>query len=403
MKEIVTENTKTPKKDNTTEALPAGAGEGTPFDFQTVESIGIAMIKKIGKFYLSPENQAALQKISDNNYGACLNFLSGLDYKENKPFLNVVHRCSFACANGGAAVLVSCGASVPHDNNRDVVYEAFTKSPEQFNKVVDDLVSKQPFPQKAFRVIQKKKNLPVVTTFTDAKISELENALGKLFLEKGCTEYAKVRIQHTNHMVGLMIEHANPQTHFSTVDTTHKPSADYQNLRLRTSDFVWVDKYSAMLWIKSGLINKRYKEKFLTALGVFFCDDPAAFTHEHSPNLAVFNTPAFASALQGFNIPAIKRVELRELYYRKAGVSRGNLIQLSGPENKGCVTELPDWKQDLPPQWQTRDVHLVFETVAGDRESIVISSLSIKVEHSPNLPLSIALLKYFKVIPNNDN
>lgn len=402
MTETVKEKT-TPKKDHTSEPLPTGAGEGTPFDSQTVESIGIKFIKKFGKLFLSAENQATLGKISDTNVEGCLDFLSSLDYNQNKTFLNCIHRASYACVNNGAAALVACGASEAHSSSREIIFESITKNPELFHRVVEELVSKQPFPQKAFRLVQKKHHSTVAANFTAAKVKALEGLLGKLFLEKGCTEYAKVRIKENKHMIGLMIEHANPETHLPTVDTTSTPAAAFENLRVRTSDFVWVDKHNKMLWTKSGLMIKRYKDRFLTALGEFFCNDATAFAHEHSPNLTTFNSPAVVSALNSLNIPGIKKVEMRELFYRKTGVNRGNENQLSGPEKKGCITDMPDWTKELPPQWQTREVHLAIETVAGDREWILISSRSITLEHTPSLSLSIALLKHLKVIPNYDN
>lgn len=268
---------------------------------------------------------------------------------------------------------------------------------------MDELIAKHPFPKKAYRLFQKKNGVNLNANFTDMKIQSLEKVLEKLFAEKGCEEYAKVRIQNNRHMIGLMLEHATPENHYSTLDTKGKPMPSYSTLRLRVSDFVWVDKYNKMLWIKSTLMTKATKNRFLEALGIFLCDDLSAFINQHSPNMSGFNSPSLESNLKGYDIPGIKKVELREFYYRKVGVTSGNEHQMSGPSEKGCVTELPNWIGELPAQWQTSSVNLIFETISGDREAVSFTSRSINIDHTPNLPLAIALLKHLKVIPNNDN
>lgn len=129
MKEIIKDRELIPKENHIEEALPTGVGEGTPFDLQTVEAIGICHIKKFAKIFLIKEDQSRLEQIPDDNFSACVDFLSSLDYKQNNSFLNAIHRASFACSNDGAAALIACGASKDHNSNRDTIFESYSTNP----------------------------------------------------------------------------------------------------------------------------------------------------------------------------------------------------------------------------------------------------------------------------------
>lgn len=388
------------------EALPTAAPkDATPFSLPIIERLGVKHIKQIGRIRLNPSDLTNLEKISDNDCQACVDYLLTLNHDRTKNFINLIQRAAFLSDHVGGEALVTAGASQDHEDFRDVVVEACLKEPKIFDSVVEELISKTPFPKKAYRPYLKKTEARICSVFSPEKRTKLEKTLGDIFKLKKCTTFARTRLQDNRSTIGLMLEHATPVAHYATLNEIgDKLSPDNSPLRLRVTDFIWVDKINNMLWVNSSLLAGKTKIPFLHALGEFFCDDSSAFITLWSPPMKVFDSrDSLESNLKGYNIPGIKQLELREFYYRDLGVTHGNRRQVSGPQDKGCVTEIPDWSRQLPEFWQTCSAHVVYETISGDRESIKVNSRSIGFDHTPNIHLTIALLKFLKLVPNNGN
>lgn len=375
------------------------------FDHQTLDRVGVAYVKVIAEKVFSSDDDLVLclNKLSNSDTDSCRSLLMALDYQKYRGFLNSFHKISTMCELTIAEELVNCGASPSYSDIREVIIHAFFNNQPLFEEVFLSKGKTQPFPDKAYQPFARSPNSTLEKRL-EKNLAAFEQAVSKLYSLRGCTNFVRVTMVKNDFGTGLMIEHGTPKSGFSILDDSNKLlRPESQALRLRNTDYVFVDKINQILWVNSILLVGQMKSQFLAVLSEFFCNNPMAYVSPVSVGMDSFNSPAVASNLKGFEIPAIKLVELRKLVLSEVGIRRGNKTIVSGPFRKGCATEADGWSSKLPTVWQSHSVELAFETATGVRESLIISHKSVTMSCSPNFNLAIAMMNYLKVIPNYGN
>lgn len=385
------------------DAMPTGfTGGSTLFDFQTIEKIGVRHLKQIVKQLSLGGDLSKLNEIADSDIQGCAEFLKTLNYETHKQFINSAHRIASLCDNESAEKLVSCGASQEFEDVRDVAVTAFLTNIELFNRVLEAKGVTQPFPKRVYQLFTKKP-AAVIRSFNQDKMNIFIEKVRRICQKKGYSSFARASIRRGDDVLGIILEHGTRKSGYSTLnDINGNLEPESPALRMRHSDYIFVDFASQHLWINSTLASGDTQADLVMALGELFCSDEMAFASSLKLNMQAFDSPKVSSNLRGFNIPGIKSAELRQFFYGKPGVSREE-VKVKGPARRGCITDDLVWSADLPGSWKTTQATIIYETKDRVREEIVISPDGIKLSCSPNFSLAVALLTHLRVIPNYGN
>lgn len=386
------------------EPLPLGLVGGTIFDIQTIDRIRVKNVKSIAeKFNLSADVMDALKRVMEADNESCRQFLMSLNYGENKDFLNTIHRISALCDNESADELVNSGASPSYPESAEVAIHSYFYSNEIFEKLLQNKGRTQPFPERAYQIAKKRTPRLLVNSFNDISLQTFKKSLGELYQEKDCTSFVMITPIKNESSLGVMVEHSTRKSGYSVLDDSNNRFEPINPaLRLRNTDFFFIDSVNEFLWINSSLLTGKTKTRLLMALGSLFYDDPSMFTTITDVSLETFNSPSLEAELRGVQISGIKNVELRSLAFTEHGLQRSPKTTIPGPFRKGCITDSENWDSKLPRSWKAHSLEIVYETTDGVRESITVTNKSIKTSCSPNFHLTLALLKGLDVIPNID-
>lgn len=382
------------------EPRTAGLINGGITDPTLVEKMKIQTLKLLASEFLSGAAYEEILKIHDHDYEAMRAFIMGPYCVGKKFFLCAIEHIATLSTPSGANQLLEIGAAEPNEHSCVIAFNAYKNHPEKFQIVLKKVEENQEIPDRSYEFFLRPEKVKLKQELTQSEINTFRLAMMDIFEKKKLGRFCRAMQSSDEFRIGVIFERGTAKSGYSTVDDDSQAGNAF--LSFRKPDFAFGDRSSRLIMINSVALSKFSRSECLKAVGELLCADIDACRNPVALSLSEFNTPDISNLLKNFNIPGVSSIEMRKLIWKKDGANRHTGI-VGSNSRKGCITDDASWKDDMPPNWNTVGVNLTYTTIDGVRENIGLKLGKVLMQCNSNLNLTIALLKHFKVIPDDSN